>query len=101
MAGLVGKKIGMTRIFDENGKAIPLTVVECLPNKIVQIKTESNDGHNAIVVGYEELKKPLKTKSKIRNLSVRTLKPSNFKSSSAERFHLKMNRFKSVFGETK
>ncbi len=67
MAGLVGKKIGMTRIFDENGKAIPLTVVECLPNKIVQIKTESNDGHNAIVVGYEELKKPLKTK-KFRHL---------------------------------
>ena len=66
MAGLLGTKVGMTRIFDENGKAIPLTVVECLPNKIVQIKTVENDGYNAIVVGYSELKKPTKTK-KFRN----------------------------------
>jgi len=67
MAGLLGTKVGMTRIFDENGKAIPLTVVECLPNKIVQIKTVENDGYNAIVVGYSELKKPTKTK-KFRTL---------------------------------
>ena len=49
-AGLVGKKIGMTRIFTVEGKSIPVTVIEILPNRITQVRTKSIDGYNAIQV---------------------------------------------------
>ncbi len=46
--GLVGKKIGMTRVFTEQGKSQPVTVIEILPNKITQVKTEAVDGYNGL-----------------------------------------------------
>ena len=46
--GLIGKKIGMTQIFDENGKVIPVTVVEAGPCPVTQIKTMDNDGYQAV-----------------------------------------------------
>lgn len=54
--GLIGKKIGMTQLFDENGKVIPVTVVEAGPCVVVQKKTTENDGYNAIQVGYGDVK---------------------------------------------
>lgn len=48
--GLIGKKCGMTRIFREDGKSIPVTVLSILPNRITQVKTEENDGYRAIQV---------------------------------------------------
>ena len=54
--GLIGKKIGMTQLFDENGKVIPVTVVEAGPNVIVQKKTIENDGYAAVQVGYGDVK---------------------------------------------
>lgn len=48
--GLVGRKCGMTRIFNEQGDSIPVSVIELLPNRITQIKTAENDGYNAIQV---------------------------------------------------
>ena len=48
--GLVGKKIGMTRVFTENGVSQPVTVIEVLPNKITQIRTEATDGYNGLQV---------------------------------------------------
>lgn len=54
--GLIGKKIGMTQIFDENGKVIPVTVVEAGPCAIVQKKTMENDGYEAIQVGFADKK---------------------------------------------
>lgn len=48
--GLVGKKCGMTRIFSEDGKSIPVTVLAILPNRITQIKTDENDGYRAVQV---------------------------------------------------
>ena len=48
--GLIGKKCGMTRIFNEDGLSIPVSVVAIQPNKIVQVKTKDNDGYNAIQV---------------------------------------------------
>lgn len=48
--GLLGKKCGMTRVFTEDGTAIPVTVIEVLPNRITQIKTVENDGYAAIQV---------------------------------------------------
>jgi large subunit ribosomal protein L3 len=63
--GIIGKKIGMTQIFDENGKVIPVTVVEAAPNVVVQIKTVENDGYAAVQLGYGDKKatrvnKPMK-----------------------------------------
>ena len=56
MPGLIGKKIGMTNIFSEEGKNIPCTILEVGPCKVTQIKTEDNDGYNAIQLGYSEQK---------------------------------------------
>ena len=54
--GLIGKKIGMTQIFDEKGKVIPVTVVEAGPCPAVQVKTEENDGYNAVQLGFGDVK---------------------------------------------
>ena len=54
MPGLIGKKIGMTSIFSEEGKNIPCTILEVGPCRVTQIKTEEVDGYNAIQLGYSE-----------------------------------------------
>ena len=54
--GLIGKKIGMTQIFDEKGNVIPVTVVEAGPCVVAQVKTEDNDGYNAIQLGFGDIK---------------------------------------------
>ena len=54
--GLIGRKIGMTQLFDENGKVIPVTVVEAGPCTVVQKKTIANDGYEAIQVGFGDVK---------------------------------------------
>jgi large subunit ribosomal protein L3 len=54
--GLLGKKIGMTRVYSELGEAIPVTVIEAGPCKVLQVKTEANDGYGAIQVGFAEKK---------------------------------------------
>lgn len=53
---IIGKKIGMTQIFDETGAAIPVTVIQVGPCVVTQIKTEEKDGYNAIQVGFEDIK---------------------------------------------
>ena len=63
--GIIGKKIGMTQIFDEAGKVVPVTVVEAGPCVVVQKKTTENDGYAALQLGYGDVKvqrmnKPLK-----------------------------------------
>ena len=57
MNGLIGKKVGMTSIYDEAGKNIPCTVIEITPNVVSQIKTEESDGYNAIQLAFGERKK--------------------------------------------
>lgn len=57
MTGLLGKKIGMTRIFDNNNKIIPVTVVQAGPCKITQIKTEEKDKYSAVQLAFNETKK--------------------------------------------
>ena len=54
--GLIGKKIGMTQLFDESGKVIPVTVVEAGPCVVVQKKTAENDGYEAVQVGFGDIK---------------------------------------------
>lgn len=54
--GIIGKKIGMTQIFDESGKVIPVTVIEAGPCVVVQKKTAENDGYEAVQLGYGDVK---------------------------------------------
>ncbi|NLY87450.1 MAG: 50S ribosomal protein L3 [Clostridiales bacterium] len=56
MKTLLGKKIGMTQIFDEDGTIIPVTVIEAGPATVVQIKTVDTDGYDAVQIGYEDQK---------------------------------------------
>jgi large subunit ribosomal protein L3 len=62
MKGILGKKLGMTRVIQDDGRVIPITVVECEPNVIAQIKTTEKDGYPAIVLGFMQLKNPSKTR---------------------------------------
>ena len=54
MSGLIGRKIGMTSIFDENGKNIPCTVIECGPCVVTQVRTKEVDGYEAIQLGFDD-----------------------------------------------
>jgi len=62
MLGILGKKIGMTRILQDDGRVIPITLVQCEPNTVAQVKTKEKDGYPAIVLGFCALKKPMKTR---------------------------------------
>jgi len=61
--GLVGKKAGMTRVFTEAGESIPVTVLECTPNRITQVKTVETDGYRAVQVTFGEVKPQRVTKA--------------------------------------
>ena len=54
--GLVGRKVGMTRVFTDDGISIPVTVLEVVPNRVTQIKTIENDGYQAVQVAYGSVK---------------------------------------------
>jgi len=54
MSGLIGRKIGMTSIFDENGKNIPCTVIEAGPCVVTQVRTEEVDGYSALQLGFDD-----------------------------------------------
>ena len=60
--GLIGKKIGMTQIFDESGKVIPVTVIEAGPCVVAQVKTEETDGYTAVQLGFGDIKEKKLTK---------------------------------------
>lgn len=90
MVGILGKKIGMTQVFGQDGQVIPVTVIESKPCSILQVKTKQSDGYNAIQLGFEDIKdsrinKPLREKFKkikvtpkklIREISVQD--PENY-----------------------
>ena len=63
MSGLIGKKIGMTSIFDENGKNIPCTVIEAGPCIVTQVRTEEVDGYNALQLGFDDATEKSATKA--------------------------------------
>lgn len=63
MQGLIGKKVGMTSIFDENGKNIPCTVLQAGPCVVTQIKTVEKDGYFAVQLGFEDKKEKHTTKA--------------------------------------
>ncbi len=63
MSGLIGKKIGMTNIYDNVGNNVPVTVIEIEPNVITQIKTEESDGYNAVQLAAYDKKEKNTTKA--------------------------------------
>ena len=67
--GILGTKLGMTQIFDETGKAIPVTVVQAGPCPITQIKTASTDGYSAIQVGFSEVSQKALNKPELGHLA--------------------------------
>lgn len=65
MKSIIGRKIGMTTVFCEDGTALPVSVVEVLPNVVLQKKTKEKDGYEALQVGYEDKKPARATKSEL------------------------------------
>jgi len=63
MSGLIGRKIGMTSLFDENGKNIPCTVIEAGPCVVTQVRTEEFDGYNALQLGFDDKKEKSSNKA--------------------------------------
>ena len=62
MAMLLGKKVGMTQVYNELGKLVPVTVIQAGPCVVMQVKTAQSDGYNAVQFGFDEIK-PLRRKS--------------------------------------
>ena len=60
--GIIGRKCGMSRVFTEDGQSIPVTLIEATPNRIVQLKTDENDGYSAIQVTAGSKRASLLTK---------------------------------------
>jgi large subunit ribosomal protein L3 len=65
MQGLIGKKVGMTSIFDDNGKNIPCTVLQAGPCVVTQIKTQEKDGYFAVQLGFDDKKEKHTTKAEL------------------------------------
>ena len=65
MKGILGRKIGMTQVFDQEGKLVPVTVVEVTPNVVTQIKTTENDGYEAIQLAFDTKREKLATKASL------------------------------------
>jgi large subunit ribosomal protein L3 len=69
MAGLIGKKIGMTRVFTEEGVAVPVTVVEAGPCPVIQVKTPDIDGYDAIQLGFGSRKAKRAKKARLGHVA--------------------------------
>ncbi|WP_287131280.1 50S ribosomal protein L3 [Candidatus Cyanaurora vandensis] len=73
--GLLGRKLGMTQIFSESGEAIPVTVVECGPCIVTQVKTQDKDGYNAIQVGFGNVSEKALTQPELGHLKKHEIVP--------------------------
>lgn len=72
--GLVGRKVGMTRVFDEQGASVPVTVLEMTPNRVTQLKSEDADGYTAVQVTFGQKKQIALTRLKLDILQKQVLK---------------------------
>jgi large subunit ribosomal protein L3 len=78
MKGLLGKKLGMTQIFDDQGEVIPVTVIEAGPCYVAQKKTLERDGYIAVQLGFEEIKPSRASKPKLGHLAKNDLPPLRY-----------------------
>ena len=78
MKGLIGKKVGMTQLFDDSGKAVPVTVIKAGPCYVTQVRSVDNDGYNAVQLGYEETKPQRLTGGELGHLKKHDLPPLRY-----------------------
>ncbi len=78
MKGILGKKAGMTQVFQANGELIPVTVLEVPENVVTQIKTNSNDGYSAIQLGVEDKREKSSNKAQIAHAQKANTAPKKF-----------------------
>ena len=76
--GILGRKIGMTEVFTESGKLIPVTVISVEPNVVTQVKTMENDGYEAIQLGFETKREKLATKASVGITNKANTTPKRF-----------------------
>ncbi len=76
--GLLGKKLGMSQVYDEQGDLVPITLIEAGPCDILQIKTEQNDGYSAIQLGFDDKKEKSSTKAEIGHCKKAKLTPKRY-----------------------
>ena len=78
MKAIIGKKVGMSQIFDEMGKVIPVTVIEAGPCVVVQKKTVEKDGYNAVQLGFEDVSEKRLTKPEMGHLNKANVGPKKY-----------------------
>jgi large subunit ribosomal protein L3 len=78
LKGLIGKKIGMTQIFDNNGAAVPVTIIEAGPCYVTQIRTVENDKYSAVQLGFSETKPKRLTGGQLGHLKRNDMPPLRF-----------------------
>jgi large subunit ribosomal protein L3 len=78
LKGLIGKKIGMTQIFDDNGAAVPVTLIEAGPCFVTQIRTVEKEGYSAVQLGFEEVKPKRLSGGEIGHLKRADLPPLKY-----------------------
>src|SRR5574342_178144 len=76
--GILGKKIGMTQVFAENGDLIPVTVVEVTPNVVLQKKSAENDGYEAIQLGFDDRKESRTNKPQTGHAAKASTSPKRY-----------------------
>ena len=76
--GILGRKLGMTQVFTKSGKLIPVTVIEVEPNIVTQIKTNENDGYEAIQLGFDTKREKLATKASVGITNKANTTPKRF-----------------------
>ena len=78
MAMLLGKKVGMTRVYDESGRLIPVTVIQAGPCTVTQIKTGETDGYDAVQIGFEDKKPARRTQAEMGHAHKANTNPKRF-----------------------
>ena len=76
--GILGRKLGMTQIFDAAGNLIPVTVIDCTPNVVLQHKTVENDGYEAVQVGFMDKRESLSNKPEMGHVAKANTAPKRF-----------------------
>jgi large subunit ribosomal protein L3 len=107
MAMLLGKKVGMTRVYDEAGRMVPVTVIQAGPCTVTQVKTSQTDGYSAVQLGFEDVKASRRTQSELGHARKANTSPKRFMrewrlpSGSEPKYKLGDSLNVSVFAETK
>ena len=78
MAMLLGKKVGMTQVYDESGRLLPVTVIQVGPCAVMQVKVTATDGYNAVQLGYDEVKPSRRKKPQIAHAKKANTRPKKF-----------------------